>query len=159
MKRWLCCLLPVFLLYGCGAEETLETVADEWMVPAMAQPREISLRLPENLVMPVLEQEGRKLYLGEDYEIAVETLISGDLNATVQALSGYEKDQLTVLETQQGDVNRYDFVWVTTGEEGNLLGRAVILDDGEYHYCLSVLRSAEEAQIVWQDVFASFALI
>ena len=159
MKRWLCCLLPVFLLCGCGAEETLETVADEWMVPAMAQPREISLRLPENLVMPVLEQDGRKLYLGEDYEIAVETLLSGDMNATVQTLSGYEKDQLTVLETQQGDVNRYDFVWVTTGEEGNLLGRAVILDDGEYHYCLSVLRSAEEAQIVWQDVFASFALI
>ena len=159
MKRWLCCLLLVFLLCGCGAEETLETVADEWMVPAMAQPREISLRLPENLVMPVLEQEGRKLYLGEDYEIAVETLAAGDLNATVQTLGGYEKDQVTVLETQQGDVNRYDFVWATRGEEGNLLGRAVILDDGEYHYCLSVLRTAGEAQIVWQDVFASFALI
>jgi hypothetical protein len=159
MKRWLCCLLPVFLLCGCGAEETLEMVADEWMVPAMAQPREISLRLPENLVMPVLEQEGRKLYLGEDYEIAVETLMSGDLNATVQTLSGYEKDQLTVLETQQGDADRYDFVWTAAGEQGERLGRGTILDDGDYHYCLSVLRDADEKIVVWQDVFASFSLV
>ncbi len=159
MKRWFWILLPVLFLWGCTSEETMETVSDEWLVPAMAQPREVSLRLPENIAMPVLEQDGRKLYLGEDYEIAVETLISGDLNATVQTLSGYEKDQLTVLETQQGDTSRYDFVWATTGEEGNLLGRAVILDDGEYHYCMSVLRAAEEAQIVWQDVFGSFSLI
>lgn len=88
----------------------------------------------------------------------LETLASGDLNATVQTLSGYEKDQLTVLETQQGDENRYDFVWATTGEEGQRLGRAVILDDGDYHYCLSVLRDAGEAKIVWRDVFGSFSL-
>ena len=48
MKRWLCILLPVLLLCGCRAEETLETVSDEWLVPAMAQPREVALRLPEN---------------------------------------------------------------------------------------------------------------
>ncbi len=159
MKRWIWMLLPVLLLCGCSAEETMETVSDEWMVPAMAQPREVALRLPENIAMPVMEQDGRKLYLGDTYEILLETFASGDLNATVQTISGYEKDRLTLLETRQGDADRYDFVWATTGEESQRLGRAVILDDGEYHYCMSVLRDAGETQLVWQDVFESFSLV
>ena len=147
------------LLCGCKAEETLETVSDEWMVPAMAQPREISVRLPENTVLPVMEQDGSKLYMGQDYEIMVETLVSGDLNDTIRTISGFEKDQLTVLQTQQAGADRYDFVWTTAGEGGERLGRAVILDDGNYHYCMTVLRDAEESIVVWQDVFSSFALV
>ena len=159
MKRWLCCLLPVLLLCGCGAEETLETVADEWMVPAMAQPREVALRLPEDLAMPVLEEDDKKMYLGEDYEIMVETLASGDLDATLRSLTGYSSDRLTVIRTSQNDVDRFDFVWTAAGEQGERLGRGAILDDGDYHYCLSVLRDGDEALVVWQDVFASFSLV
>ena len=159
MKRWLWMMVLAVLLCGCKAEETLETVSDEWMVPAMAQPREISVRLPENTVLPVMEQDGRRLYMGQDYEIMLETLASGDLNATICSVSGFEKEQLTVLQTQQADAERYDFVWTTAGERGERLGRAVILDDGNYHYCMSVLRDAEESTVVWQDVFSSFALV
>lgn len=159
MKRWLCCLLPVLMLCGCGAEETLETVADEWMVPAMAQPREVALRLPENLVMPVLEDADRKMYLGKDYEIMVETMASGDLDATLRSLTGYTGNRLTVIKTGQDDVERYDFVWTAAGEQGERLGRGTILDDGDYHYCLTVLRDEDEALVVWQDVFESFALV
>lgn len=159
MKRWLCCLLPVLLLCGCGAEETLETVADEWMVPAMAQPREVTLRLPEDLTMPVLEEADRKMYLGEDYEILVETMASGDLDATLRSLTGYSADRLTVIRTRQNDADRYDFVWTAAGEQGERLGRGAILDDGDYHYCLSVLRDADEKIVVWQDVFESFSLV
>ncbi len=159
MKKFVWMVLLAALLTGCTAEETLETVSDEWLVPAMAQPREISVRLPDNVVAPVLEQEGRQLYMGQDYEIMLETLAAGDLNATILALSGYEKDQLTVLETQQEGVDRYDFVWTTAGEKGDRLGRAVILDDGTYHYCMSALRDAGDTQIVWRDVFGSFALL
>jgi len=159
MKRWIWMLLLPGLLCGCGGEETLETVNDEWIVPVMAQPREISVRLPEDAVAPVLEQEDRQLYMAQGYEIMLETLAAGDLNATVRAVSGYEKDQLTLLETRQGDVNRYDFVWTTAGEQGDRLGRAVVLDDGNYHYCMSVLRDAGDTLIVWRDVFQSFSLI
>lgn len=159
MKRWLCCLLPVLLLCGCGAEETLETVADEWMVPVMAQPREVALRLPEDLTMPVMEEADRKMYLGEDYEIMVETMASGDLDATLRSLTGHSGDRLTVIRTRQNDADRYDFVWTAAGEQGERLGRGVILDDGDYHYCLSVLRDADEKIVVWQDVFASFSLV
>ena len=159
MKRWIGICLLAFLLCGCRAEETLETVSDEWMIPAMAQPREISVRLPEDTVAPVLEQDGRRLYMGLDYEIMVETLAAGDLNATVRTLSGYEKEQLTVLETRQGDLDRYDFVWTTAGEKGERLGRGVILDDGDYHYCMSALREPGDTVVVWRDVFGSFSLI
>lgn len=158
MRKMVWMVLLAALLTGCRAEETLETVNDEWIVPVMAQPREIAVRLPENTLLPVLERDGGQLYMGQGYEIMLETHASGDLSATVQTLSGYEKDQLTILETRQGDADRYDFVWTTAGEQGDRLGRAVILDDGEYHYCMSVLRDPWEAQIVWRDVFESFAL-
>ena len=159
VKRWLWMMVLAVLLCGCKAEETLETVSDEWMVPAMAQPREISVRLPENTVLPVMEQDGRRLYMGQNYEILLETLAAGDLNDTIRTISGFEKEQLTVLQTGQGELDRYEFVWTATGERGELLGRAVILDDGNYHYCMTVLRDAEESVVVWQDVFSSFALV
>lgn len=161
MKKCWLLMLTALLLSGCAAEETFETVADDWAAPVMAQPREISVRLPDNAVAPVLESDSEQVYLSEDYEIVIETLSSGDLNATVQSISGYGKDQLTVMETQWDGVSRYEFVWVSAGERGDRLGRAVILDDGDYHYCMSVLRDAdatEMSQVVWSDVFNSFAL-
>lgn len=159
VKRWLWMIVLAVLLCGCKAEETLETVSDEWIVPVMAQPREISVRLPDNVVVPVMEQDGRKLYMGQNYEILLETLAAGDLNDTIRTISGFEKEQLTVLQTRQEELDRYEFVWTATGERGELLGRAVILDDGNYHYCMTVLRDAEESIVVWQDVFSSFALL
>lgn len=162
MKRCVWLLLLAGLLCGCAAEETYETISDEWIVPVMAQPREVTVRLPDNAVAPVLEQDSRQLYMAEDYEIMLETHASGDLDATLQNVSGYGKEQLTILETRQEDAARYDFVWTTIGEKGDRLGRGVILDDGNYHYCLSVLRDADQTkktQVVWRDVFASFALV
>ena len=159
MKKLVWMVLMVCLLTGCAAEQTMETVNDEILVPVMAQPREISVRLPEGALAPVLEQDGRQLYMGKDYEIMLETMASGDLSATIRALSGYDRAQLTVVETRQGDTDRYDFVWTTAGERGDRLGRAVILDDGNYHYCMSALREPGDTLIVWRDVFGSFSLI
>lgn len=158
MKRCVCVLLAVMFLCGCGAEETLETVSDEWMVPVMAQPREVTVRLPDNALLPVLEQDGRQLYMGDGYELILETQSSGDLDATIRHMCGFEKENLTVMQTRQDSAARYDFVWTTATEQGEQLGRGAILDDGEYHYCLSVLRDSEAALVVWQDVFDSFAL-
>lgn len=161
VKKIAAFLLCPLLLCGCAAEETFETVADQLVMPAMAQTREISVQLPDNAIAPVLEGNGQQVYLSDQYEIIIETLDAGDLNATVQTLTGYEKQQLTVMETWQDTVSRYDFVWVSAGENGDRLGRAVVLDDGSYHYCMSVLRDAESSktsQIVWDTVFGSFSL-
>ncbi len=163
MRRYCLVILAALLLSGCsGTEEVFETVADEIVSPVMAQPRQISVQLPEDAAVPALESDTQKIYVSQDYEISIETLSSGDLTATVQKLSGYGADQLTILETQWEDAVRYEFVWVSTGERGDRLGRGVILDDGEYHYCMSLLRdaaSAETSQINWGEVFRSFTLV
>lgn len=159
-KCWMMLAMMV-LLCGCAAEETFETVADDLVLPVMASPREISVRLPENAVSPVLESQGEQVYLCDGYEIIVETMDAGDVGATIRAVSGYDKEDITVIETQWQDVTRYEFVWAAAGEQGDRLGRAVVLDDGSYHYCLSVIRDAslsEDTQIVWNDVFQSFTV-
>ena len=159
-KVWILLILPA-LLSGCAAEETLETIADDIAQPVMAQPAQISVDLPDNAVAPVLESDAEQVYLSEEYEIIIETVSAGDLSATVQRISGYTPDNLTVMETEQDGVKRYDFVWASAGENGDMLGQAVILDDGNYHYCMSVLRDAnptQSSQIVWRDVFDSFQL-
>lgn len=162
MKKCLIAILLPLLMMGCGAKETFETVADDLAAPVMAQPRQISVRLPEDAVAPVLESESQQVYLCGDYEIMVEIRESGDMEETIYSISGYEKENLTVMETFLDGVNRYEFVWACAGEAEDRIGRAVILDDGDYHYCLSVLRDAsttEGSQIVWEDIFSSFALI
>ena len=143
-------LALALVLCGCGAKETLETIADDIPVESVLGPmREISVRLPDGAVSPVLKSEAEQLYLSEDYEILVQTCPAGNLNDTIRKLTGFDKEQLTVMETEQA------------GEDGERLGRAAILDDGSYHYCLSVLRDAqgEKSQVVWSEVFSSFGLI
>lgn len=160
MKRFWMAAVLCLMLTGCGAEPAMETISDELLEPVLAQPRQIQVELPDNAVAPVLESDSEQLYFSEEYQIAVETLSSGDLAATVQTLSGCDKEKLTLVKREQDGGTRYDFVWAAAGEEGDLLGRAAILDDGNYHYCLSVLRPAqgETSQIIWQNVFDSFGL-
>ena len=162
MRKYLWILLPVLLLCGCTAEETMETISDEILLPVMAQPRDISVELPGESALPVIENNAGRVYLCDEYEIVLQTVDAGDLNHTMQTLSGMTRDQLTVMETAQNDVTRYEFVWTCAGERGEQLGRGIVLDDGNYHYCLSVLRNAEKAdksQINWNQVFQSFQLV
>ena len=152
----------MMLLCGCTAEETLETIADDPVQPVMAQPREIAVSLPGEASIPTMEGDTGRMYLADDYEIYIQTLESGDLDATIQTVSGYSKDSLTVINTESDGIERYEFVWVSAGENGERLGRGVVLDDGNYHYVMTVLRdedTTENSQIVWNDVFASFQLV
>ncbi len=162
MKKYLWMLFPVLLLCGCNAQETVETISDEILLPVMAQPRDISVELPGETALPVVENDAGRIYLCDEYEIVLQTMDAGDLSRTIQTLSGMEREQLTVMETMSDDVTRYEFVWTSAGEQGEQLGRGVVLDDGTYHYCLSVLRSTEKAdksQINWNRVFQSFHLV
>ena len=161
MKKCLCLLMLALVLTGCAAEETMETISDEIVVPVMAQPKEISVSLPGEAALPAMESDNGRIYLCQDYEIYIQTLEAGDLNATVRNLSGYEKDSLTVMETDQNGLDRYEFVWSSAGESGDRIGRAVILDDGSYHYTLTILRdeaTTENSQIAWNDIFQSFGV-
>ena len=122
-KLFLTAVLGATLLWGCANQETLETVADVWDVPAMAAPRQISVELPEGAGAETLESDAGRLYVTDDYSLSLETLEAGDLDATLRQLTGRGKEDLTVMETQQGDAKRYEFVWAAAGETGEMLGR------------------------------------
>lgn len=160
-KCWIISLSLLLLLSGCGAAETMETVSDEMAAPVMAQPKQIYVELPGEAASPAVESDSGRLYLCGDYEISVQILDGGDLESTVRTLTGYEKDTLTVMETMRNELNCYEFVWYSAGETGDRVGQATILDDGSFHYCLSVLGDAEKApghQVFWDQMFQSFRL-
>lgn len=161
MKK--CCLIlwMMVLLTGCRAEETFETVADELVLPVMAQPKNISVQLPGETALPVIENDNGRVYVCNDYEIVLQTLEAGDLQRTMKTLSGMNPEDVTVMETFSDGISRCEFVWAAAGETGDRTGRAVILDDGDFHYCMSVLWNAdsgEKTQVNWNQVFSSFAL-
>ena len=161
MKRWIWIMALMLLLSGCGAQQTYETVMDVWEEQETPAPSVILVDLPGETALPVMESDSGRVYVASDYEIYVQTVPGGDLNATIEAMTGYQQSALTVMGTMQEDTQRYDFVWATAGEGGDLLGRGVILDDGHHHYTMSVLRSADTAEkspVVWDSVFSSFRL-
>lgn len=159
-----CCilLLSMLLLCGCSAEQTFERVYDDLLLPVMAPMAELQLQLPVNAAQPVLANDtGEKLYFCDGYTLAVQTLEAGDLNKTLRSLCGYSREELTVLETKSGSHSRYDWVFTCAGEGGTQVGRGAILDDGSYHYCVTVM--AQEAlsgslEGDWNAVFASLSL-
>ena len=161
MKKCAVFLLISLLLAGCGAEETVETVADEWVKRVSAPARDVILALPEDAAAPVSAGEKGILYRCQGFELLVETLASGDLEATIREITGYSRENLTVLETRDGDLKRYDLVWSCLGEQGQQVARGCILDDGNYHYVLTVLADAERAgefESVWNELFSGYSL-
>jgi hypothetical protein len=156
--KWMWILVAALLLGGCGAEETVETVADVWAEPVMVVQRNLRTQLPENTASPVSDGDGGQWYECDGFDVGMQTLAAGDVGATVRSLTGFEKNALTVVETLQEDCTRYDFIWVSTGEQGENVHRGLILDDGNFHYCLTASGEAEfagEYKEVWQKIFDS----
>lgn len=156
-------MLPAVLIFGlltgCASQGTFETVADIWAEETLPQPASICVALPGETALPAMESDSARVYLSNDYEVYLQTVEAGDLEATVKTMCGYSPDQLTVLSTTQDGMDRHEFVWACAGETGDWLGRGVILDDGNYHYTMTVLRSVESvetSQVVWDGVFSSF---
>jgi len=162
MKRVLALILGILLLTGCSTAETYELVTDELDVPVAVQPKEIHFFLAEETVMPVMESDEGKLYLCGEYDVMSQILEGGDLNKSVQKISGYLPEELTMIQTGSGEVDRYEFVWTGSSDEGQMICRATLLDDGEYHYVLSATVQAdriEEYQEIWNGIVESFELV
>ena len=159
MKKICALLFVCLLLTGCAAAETFETVADVYGEQNMPEPRQVVLSIPEDA--QVLAGEQGVLYLCDGYEVTVETLSSGDINATLRQLTGFGSDDLTVMETAQLDQNRYECVWTAAGEGGDMVGRVAVLDDGCYHYCVTVTGAAEDAhklQETFRELLSGFRI-
>lgn len=160
MKRLWIMILLLVMLTGCGAKQTLETVEDVYATQRPADRKTVSLDLPDDAVLAMANGD-KKLYFCNGYEIYIETFSSGNLDTTLQILTGYERSALTVMELSAEDTMRYECVWTAAAETGDMVGRTVVLDDGNYHYCLSILSVAEEAgalQETWNDLTLSFQI-
>lgn len=153
-------LAAALLLSGCAAPvyETLDGVDVNGQVPAA---KTICFDLPEDATVQTVQGGPGRIYFCEGYEIMVETMSAGDLDKTLRSLTGFTRDALTLMQTKVDGIDRYSCVWTSIGEGGEQIGRATILDDGGYHYCLSVTAPAQDAlklQPVFSDLFASFTL-
>lgn len=162
MKKVCILFVVVLLLSGCAAQPAFETVSDLADVSAMAQQRQLKLALPKEASTPTLQSDtAGELYLCDGYTLSVQTLRSGDLDATLRSLTGFSREQLTVMETLKHGIKRYDCVWTAAGEGGDQVARAVILDDGSYHYAVTVMAdfaSAGELSSTWKSILDSVSI-
>ena len=160
-KLWVLPILAL-LLAGCGSEKMMETVSDMEETPVIAAEQRVLIQLPQELSAPVLQSEKTgTLYICDDYSVTVQTVASGDLNATIRNVTGKDRADLQIMQTEELGVKRYRWVWATGGEKGVQVGRGCILDDGNYHYVLTALADEDAAggvQSAWKEIFGSFRL-
>lgn len=160
MRKILCVFAIMAIMTGCAAP-VYETLGDVIHVGGRGvQPRESILSFPEEASLLTSSGDDR-LYLCDGYTLTLQTHTDGDFAATVMELSGRDLSDLTVLESVCGDHKRSDLVWVTNGEDGQIVCRAAVLDDGNYHYSLTVMAKAADAADLtetWNSLFSSFCL-
>lgn len=160
MKKAMVLLPLLLLLSGCGGE-SYETVSDVPVQPVRTA-AQIQLALPEDSsVVAVSNAADGTVYLCDGYCVTVSTHGAGDLDATLRLATGFSRAQLPLLERQEGANRRYECAWAAAGEGEDQIGRAVILDDGSFHYVLTVMGEADRAgelTQVWQEILASFKL-
>ena len=162
VKKVFALLFAMICLTGCKAQETFETVEDIIPAEPVAAPQQFFVSLPDDAVTPTFQDESGEIYVCQDYTITKQIAESGDLAKTIRDLTGQTKEDLQVIKTIHDMFERYDFVWTATGEEGLQLGKACILDDGNYHYALSTMTREERAGALRQtiqDVFDSCKLL
>ena len=160
MKKLLLVFLVMVLLTGCSLQ-TFETVDDLNDVPAIAKPATLLIDLPEEAAAPAMEGSSGTLYFCGDYEIMVEVMPSGNLDSTLQTLTGFGSDELELMTTERCGADCYEGAWSAAGEAGDHVGRVLILDDNQFHYCVSVMASAENAGSCaeeWNEILDSVAL-
>lgn len=151
MKK-LCLFLCVLMLSftGCAAP-VFETVDDQNDVAAAAVPATLLIQLPEDAAAPAMNGLYGTLYFCDNYEIMVETVAAGNLDGTLRTLTGFGTEKINPLTTVRCGVPCYEGAWSAAGEAGDQVGRILVLDDGKFHYCVSVIGSAEDAAVYAQD--------
>ena len=159
MKKLVMVILMLTLLAGCGSVD-YELTQDVYATQPLPQPAQLLVSLPPDAVQMESEEAG-SLWLCDGYTAAITTMEAGDLNATLQAVTGYEKAQLEVLTWEESGLSCSQCTWVSAGEGGDQVARTVILDDGNYHYTLTLQTDAENAGALrqtWQQMLSTVTL-
>lgn len=159
--KWIVILLAsAMLLGGCSAAESFETMKDVYGEQSLPEKQQVSYTLPGDASTQAIQSDYGQLYFCDGYEITMQTFSSGNLDATLRELTGFGRADLSVIKTGS-DTARYECVWTAAGEDGNVVGRTVILDDGNFHYCMTVMADEDnvlQLKDAWQALFDSFIL-
>ena len=161
MKKILLVILCLLCFSGCTAQETMETVTDELAISAGAVAAEVTISFENEDAALFSGADGSKLYLFDGYCVVVQTLEGGDIAKSVHAITGFAKENLTVMQTEKDGLTSYEYVWCTTGEREDQICRGMILDDGAYHYAVTVMADYTQAgamQDTWETVLDSVML-
>lgn len=140
-------------LGGCAGQTPVswETVGDD--IPVMATESkltyQITFSVPEDAVRETLGgMDGTAYYTGKDgdYELIAQRLEADSLETVVKSLTGFRLDQLSPIRQREFDMDRYDFSWATTDEDGERVCRAAVLDDGGIYYAVTFSVEEESAK-------------
>lgn len=158
MKKLAMLFLAMALLAGCSAVE-YEQVQDVYADQPLPQPAQLLVSLPPDAVQMTAQEN--TLWLCDGYTACVTTREAGDMEATLRAVTGHEKEQLEVYSWEEDGIKRSECTWISAGEGGDQVARTVILDDGSYHYALTLQADAKSAGALretWQQVMATVSL-
>ena len=159
MKRVWIILLLCAMLCGCGAAPTYETLGGD-IHQASVTWKEAVVAVPEG-AKEITCADGT-YWICDSFDLQVQTMAGGDLEATVSALSGLDVDALTVMTSSSSGMTRYEWVWTAMSEAGQMLCRSLVLSDGAYHYCLTAMGPAEQGEnlhALWNDIFSAFCAV
>lgn len=160
MKKWLVLALAL-LLCGCAKTE-YETMADEYTPLPPEQMARMVLSFDSDQEVASMEAgEQESICFCDGYTLTRQVMEAGDLDKTLRRVTGYSRENLRIMKQNQDGCKRYDFVWSCAGEGGSQIGRGSILDDGSYHYVVTVMASEDQAGALkdtWNGIFSSFSL-
>jgi len=138
-------------------------MSDVYLQPEQPAAGQIFVYLPDDAAQTVMKNdESGTMHLCDGYSVAVQTVESGDLNSTLKTVTGFSREKLKIMEYLDGEYTRYVCAWATAGEGGDQVGKTAILDDGRYHYTVTVMAPAESASALeetWQQIFDSFSIV
>ncbi len=158
MKKLVWILVLMMAFSGCGNEEPVFETVNDVIVPVVAEPEPIFVWMPDDAAALASAGEG-ECYTWGNCELHIQTLDGGDIVRTMETLTGLSADRLTVMEYEREGLQIYQTVWSMTGEEGITLGRCMVADDGNYHYCVSLLSpEGENVSDDYAQICASFSL-
>lgn len=165
MKKAIAGILAAMLLAGCGAQEPPVFETEGTVSPSSPRVKptagEIGVWLPEEAVSEAMAEEGgSQVYTWDEYEMRIQTMDGGDIHRTLEQLTGMEYEELTVMNRAKGELELYQTVWCAAGEDGTLVGKAVVADDGNYHYCVSLISPEDvDSTEVYERICDTLAVV
>ncbi|MBP3633136.1 MAG: hypothetical protein J6J43_00995 [Oscillospiraceae bacterium] len=154
MKKLITLSLVFLVLTGCARpvwETVSDTVPDVPVVAWQEKAYNIELGLPQGVEL-LNSNAGWSLYTDEQGQLQIETgtFLAADLADAVKTISGYDEQELNILQTERFGLPEYQFAWVSASKEGSRVCRADLVMNGSDCYAV-VCSTPEQAGNTFAD--------